>query len=511
MSAAPSEPEKYSIDEMMDRLKTNPSENPDEGELVTRSDGSQAIRVRKRKRRSSQPHKEENHRARRARIVQVSAALVLVFVAALAIGGALVYANSSPFRKGVVQKIEQASGAEVELQQFRMNPKTANAGKFVLKWPEGNILKRAALRSFRAEISSSTFFGKVLTGEEVFFDYGVLDLQVPKPGQPLRKFPAHGGDLPVYFNHYRVPWFDITLGDPASPVIKLLKTEASLSPRNVNGLPQLSLYRGDLAIAGWPNLRLDRAFVDIRGTELDIVLRVLQEPDDRGSLEFSGTISPYQPDQLSTLSVKADSFPLSGIAGPAMGRLIAGLVDTLPSAKSNYFSFLPTEKPAAKLDLAFRASPISKIEVQGFPFLFALSQILHNDTWFETPVFEGDVGGVFHRENDVVTIRDLDLQSKGRLALRGEISMSATQSLSGSLRVGLAEAMIADAPTTRLKSMFGPPEEGFRWIILKISGTATAPLDNFKELFTSTALTPLESPAPDAGEGSTFEELTRPK
>ena len=84
MSAAPDEPEKYSIDEMMDRLKSPASESAEEGELVTRADGSQALRVRKRKRRSSQPHKEVNSRSRRARIVQVSAALVLVFAAALA-------------------------------------------------------------------------------------------------------------------------------------------------------------------------------------------------------------------------------------------------------------------------------------------------------------------------------------------------------------------------------------------------------------------------------------------
>ena len=49
----PSEPEKYSIDEMIDRLKNPPDEEPiEKGELVTRADGSQAIRVRKRKRRS---------------------------------------------------------------------------------------------------------------------------------------------------------------------------------------------------------------------------------------------------------------------------------------------------------------------------------------------------------------------------------------------------------------------------------------------------------------------------
>ena len=39
MPPAPSDPEKYSIDEMMERLKGQSSENPAAGELVTRPDG----------------------------------------------------------------------------------------------------------------------------------------------------------------------------------------------------------------------------------------------------------------------------------------------------------------------------------------------------------------------------------------------------------------------------------------------------------------------------------------
>ena len=38
------------------------------------------------------------------RIVQVSAALILVLLAALLIGGAIIYANSSPFREGSCAK-----------------------------------------------------------------------------------------------------------------------------------------------------------------------------------------------------------------------------------------------------------------------------------------------------------------------------------------------------------------------------------------------------------------------
>ncbi len=95
MSAGASEPEKYSIDEMMDRLKSSSSGAASDGELVSRPDGSQALRVRKRKRRSSQPHKEERIRSRKSRIVQFSAAFVLIAAAVMAVGGAILFTKLS--------------------------------------------------------------------------------------------------------------------------------------------------------------------------------------------------------------------------------------------------------------------------------------------------------------------------------------------------------------------------------------------------------------------------------
>ena len=141
--------------------------------------------------------------------------------------------------------------------------------------------------------------------------------------------------------------------------------------------------------------------------------------------------------------------------GGAVGS-VGSSIDSLPIAKSNYLSFLPTEITSPALDVSFRVSPTSRIEVQGFPFLFGISQILGEDPWFLHPVFESDASGVIHREGGIVTLRDLNLETKGRLALRGEISIAANQSVSGKLQVGLAEVMIADAPTSRLNSMFGP-------------------------------------------------------
>ena len=507
----PSEPEKYSIDEMMERLKNSPTGNPEDGERVIRPDGSEAIRVRKRKRRTSQPLKENQQRTRRARIAQVTAAMILVFLATMIIGGAIIYANSKPFREDLIRKVEKSSGAAVSLAQFRINPKTANAGILSLKWPTGNVLESLKLRGITAEIFPASFLGNTMAGEEISIAEATLALQIPQPGQALRHSPAADAALPIRFNRYRTPAFNLTIGNPKIPLIRLLKSEGSLNPETPNGRAQMSLYKGDIAIAGWPKLRLDRALIEFRGDEADIIgLRVLHESDNRGALELSGTVTPYQADRTSSLDVRLESFDISGLVGPSLGKIFSGKIDSLPVSTSNFLAFKPSAEAPLILDLAFRASPNSQIEVLGFPFLVGLAQGL-DDPWFERPVFEGDAIGLIHREGDSVTLRRLNFESKGRMALRGEISMALNQTLSGTLQLGVAEAMIASAKITRLDAMFGPVKEGFRWITLKISGLASAPVDNFKEIYTSSAVAPPETSAPDDHEGSSFEDLTRPK
>jgi len=512
MSSVPSEPERYSIDEMMDRLKNASSGNPEDGELVTRSDGTQAIRVRKRKRRSKQPQKEDSRRGRRARVIQVSAALLLIFLAALAIGGGVVYSNSSAFREKLIKHISEASGASATLETFRMNPKTANSGNLTLQWPEGNVMKSLALRTLIAEVFPSSFFSKTFSGEEIAVADATLTLQAPEEGKPVRATAPSPSGLPIDFKRYRTANFQLSWGDPATSPFKVVKSEALLAAKATSGRPQLSLYKGELLVAGWPKLRVNRSLIEFRGEETDIIgLRLLHETDERGSLEFSGTITPLKPDQRSTLSVELKAFELSGVTGNTLGRLLSGRVDSQSSTKSNFLTFSPGADPAPVLDATFISTPSSTIEVRGFPFLFDLAQLL-NDEWFEHPVFEGESTGTIHREKGSISLRNLDLQAKNRLALRGEITVAANDSLSGTLRLGLTDAMITTAVTPALRSLFGTVTEGYRWVDLELSGTGTAPKDDFKDLFSEATKPSTSAPAPRAtSSGSSFEELTRPK
>jgi hypothetical protein len=509
MSAAPSEPEKYSIDEIMERLKNPSSDTNDQGELVTRADGSQALKIRKRKRRTNQPQKETARKNLKIRIFQISGFLILLFITAFALGGAIIYANSRPFFNKLTKNIERASGASVEMQQFRMNPKTANAAQALLKWPQGNVLQNLLLTGITAEIFPSSFLGKTFTGEEVSITQSSLSLEIPKLGQTVPTTSSLGDTLPIRFNRYRSSDFNLTLGPATTPFITLKKSQVALSFANADGAPQAALYQGDLAITGWPKLRLDRSLIIFRGaSETELVnLRMLHESDNRGVFELSGKITPYKQDAPSELHVRLESFQMSGITGPAFGRLFSGRVDSLNKLDSNKLSFLPSEAPSTKLDISFHTSPSSQIDVQGFPFLFALSQAL-DDAWFEKPVFEENTTGEIHHEAGTLSLQNLSFIHKDRMALQGAIVLAEDQTLSGNLQVGIAEAMIVSSKNLRLKSMFTRQREGFFWITLKISGSTSAPMDNFRELYTSSVI---EAKEPQKSSSSTFEELTQPK
>jgi hypothetical protein len=86
--------------------------------------------------------------------------------------------------------------------------------------------------------------------------------------------------------------------------------------------------------------------------------------------------------------------------------------------------------------------------------------------------------------------------------------MSAQRRLSGKLEIGIAEGMIKAAANRRLDALFGPAKDGYRQIVLDISGTAAKPTDNFMKLFDAIAVGKPSSP--DGGV-PTFEELTTPE
>ena len=124
------------------------------------------------------------------------------------------------------------------------------------------------------------------------------------------------GDL-VEFDRYAAPSVTLNYGDPIRPDIRFSKSEAAYYPKNSKGSPQVTLTHGEVMLAGWPKLELDRANFVFHGPDIEVSsLRLRTENDDVGSIALAGMPSGVPIPTLAeidalTLDTAHESQPIS--------------------------------------------------------------------------------------------------------------------------------------------------------------------------------------------------------
>jgi hypothetical protein len=512
MPPDPREPENYSIDEMMERLQERPGAAEESGELVTRADGSQAIRVRKRKRRSRQPAREKVKRERKLRAVQITAVLVTVFLLLLAAGGTLVYCNTSPYRLRIVSKLQEATGAEAEIAQFRVSPGGAAAQSVGLQWPDGGALKSLALRDVAADLSLGSFLGGSWVGEEVTAREAKLRVGMPAPeasGDSLRS-----GNTFFHFDRVRCDKASVFVGDGPKSGVTVKDSEMSFYPKNPAGRSELRLNRGTVAFGyDLPTFQLDRSLLVFNEGRIDVVgLRLNAPNDSRGVFELAGSIHSVESARPSSLDIKLSSFPIHHLVGPVAGKIVSGPVDTPAETAENFLTFTTGRSGAYRLVAALEGGAAAPLKITGLPCLSVLAR-LFNDDRFAAPLIDGTSSMTLRMEGGNVRLEDLQLEAKARLMIRGSLEIAADQSLSGVLQLGLAPSLALADDSGRLHRTFGPASDGYRWVEVTVSGTVTKPRDDFRESLERSSSRPAaKSEAADESDPATkFEELTKPR
>jgi len=509
MQPGSQEPENYSIDEMMERLKKAPAgKHEDGGELVTREDGSQVIRMRKRKRRSRQPQREREKNMQRRKFLKILALLVISVAAAALVAGAVIYSNSSPFRNALVQKIGKATGAGAEMTQFRMNPFGANANTLHLQWPDGFPIDSIQARGVHAKTSVGSLLGRSFRGDELLAAEATLTWRATTAG--LQKPPVDPGT--IRFKRIGVSRFHILPDDSMPRMFRLREAEASYYPNPGAGTnPQLRLNGGALQVHGLPKLRLDRALMEFRDEELQLsIARLLHGEDQSGELLLSGNLRPMDSTSTAILQIESLSFNIEGILGDRMARVIAARIDTTSVDGASSLTIPIGDPSASVLNLDFKSAINTPVLIRGFNFLSELAVLLE-EPWFEQPYFESEVTGTIRWSNGMVEILNLQAEHRNRIAIRGNIRMEESGRLSGNIDIGLSPAMVASSPTRRLHTVISEASGGYRWISVEIGGAINAPTDNFMAILDNPPSRPTAPPPGGATGGTSFEELTRPR
>lgn len=495
------DPESYSLDEMMQRLRSRGIES--EPELITRPDGTQVYRVRKRKRRTRQPHKEQQRRRQRMRVFQIGAAVVLVMVLATAAVAMFAYYNSGRFVAKLGRRIGGMTGAEAEFQQFRVTPVRAMAGAVALRWPGGGGLGELQLQQVSADLRITSFVGGTWNGEEVFARNGVLYVgdqglaaAAPEPVAP--------GEVPPFsFTRYRCESLGVMFGGGLRPPLQCREVEASFYALPAGG--QLRLNGGRLLVAGWPELPIDRGLVEFRdGRVVVSSIQIGGDTEQQGRAELRGEVDPGG-SQPAALEVTLERFPLRLLAGDKAARIFNTRLDAAAT-----LSFVPGRFESHELVVPFEASSASNgVYVSGFPFLQVLRSEFQNEEFGSRP-FTTEAGGTLRRTAGAVVLEELNLLEKNFLALRGKLRIEVDGRLGGALDVGIAEAYASRHPSPVFRRVFAREEEGFCWARVTVSGTVQNPADDFAELAKQAASEPAAAEGgevpPDVLE-QTFREL----
>jgi len=510
MADAQPGPEKYSIDEMMDRLKQANDPSPEDGVLVTREDGTQAIRVRKRKRRSEQPAKERAKRQKRVRAIQITAGLSLGVLGLLAAGGALVYANTSSYRTRLLDKLNEATGSRAGVSQFRVTPTGADALELDLQWPETSCLKKLALRNVEADLHPKSFFGGGWSGDEVLAQ--TAELNIGSPRETFSSIPSTSAEPFFRFERIRSPKAAILIGDSANPSVTVRDCEISFYPKNTSGRPELRMNRGTVSFGkDFPVFPLDRSLMVFNGNQLDLVaLRLNASDHPQSTLQLSGSISATGEPRPATMDVKFASFPLEQLAGRDLGRFVSGAVDSREASTVNFLTFIPGQPDSYRFSASWAGGGDSPLKMAELPCFSELARLI-GDGWFIAPAFDGACGGTLRLEKTAVRFDDLDLHAKSRLRVTGSIMAGKDKALSGHLRLGIPSSFALADESGRLHRLLSAENEGFRWVDVEVSGTVTKPVDDFRQKLAEPFSTP-RKPAANKGENeSQFEELTRPR
>lgn len=510
-----SEQEKYSIDEMMNRLRSRGEGGKDgEPQLVTREDGTQVMRVRKRKRRSKQPHKEAEAKRRKQSLIVAALVTVLLLAVGLGLLAWVFYLNSGSYRGGIEQKISTWTGAEVKMAQFRATPISIGAGRLEMTWPEDQPAARLILNGVQGDVNMASYFGTELRGEQIVARNGgelVLRAASPKSGGRSER-PAE--TCPFDFS-YRSNRFNIKFGDGPRPVLTLSNSEASyLVPDTSKPAGNFVLQGGQARVGNWGTYLLEFASLQILQEEVrvgNIELVPEGSPDAQIRLRGDGLPPVLTRGGVSELRYELKKMPSTALLGPGLGKIVDATFETPERERNTARCFVDvTDLDSLRVEAPVQVT-LSSVLSLHYLELFTVLASETGDSRLAQARFETEARAVFKRSSEEIRLEQLSLVSQSLVRVSGYLAEKGNGTLEGILEIGLPESTVLGAASRALPEVFKRRSSGHRWARVKVSGTAEKPADDLADQL-QTALLGI-SPAAGGAEGleDEFLDLTTPR
>lgn len=433
-----------------------------DGELVTRPDGSQVIKVKKRRRRSKQPSKKTNPKLKWA-IIGTASALAMALVAFTIF--IIAKYNGTSFKEKTEISISKLIAADsTKLEQLRVTPLSAAASKATISWGKESFFQSATFSDIKADLKVTSFLSRAWNGEEILADSGTIQLQLPEQNRAE----SIASTISNYrFKSYRCEKLDLLFGDDENaPSLKSLSASLQQLP---DRRYQVAYSSGIIDIPGWPNLEISSGILTLSTLSAEVEARLGARGHNRGELLIKGIIYKDK-DQPFLLDVKSINYPIEDVLGEDFGRIIEGYIHSDMGAlsynpKQNDFDALSFIMPFNSNQLNLSELPM----LSDLRDLTGKSQYLH-------PSFTHCRGTIMRNLNGI-SLSNLNLISRQLLSIQGNISVNAQGQLSGELKVGIPSRLF-DSKTPAPK-IFSAPKDGNIYAKVTLGGSIHSPHDDF--------------------------------
>ncbi len=450
---------------MMKNLKRKSQEvregEKNDGELVTRADGSTAFKVKTRKRRSAQEKTAAKEKSQRKKIVILSSVVIALLLLGIGYGFVVGYYNSGGFEKKFVASIQSSTGADVEVSSVGVGLSESSVKSLSLSWGGNNsVVKKLSAQGLSADTGSLGLLTSGWSGSEVNVSKVDLELGYTESN-------SSGSTEERAFN------YDIFLSNSTNIKIgesgEWLLTNTSASYKlNESGESQIDLYGGEFVTPIDLDYKLSTGVVTLKDSYMDLSMK-LASNKTQGSVLLEGKVGYGTGDKISLKSTYQEA-PLKDWLNIKMQRFIAG---EITAATGSLRMNLGEEE---SIELVINAES-EEMSLGRFPFVRTLSLELKDD-YFVIPKFEDGSSFKLQQSNKMTKVSEISLLQEAHLKVTGEFSLAADGKLSGQLKLGIPVMNMGLLDKKVIQSVFSEDDGLFFWATVNISGTASIPEDD---------------------------------
>lgn len=465
----------YSLDEMMKALREKEREKDEKGEVITRSDGTVARKVRRRKRRSEQQNDGVKKEEQKKKSIMLKAIIGVGSFLFLLMGTLFIFVifNSDSYEEKLESRSGEWVGGEVDILQHKVLPGSMTFDSVNFNWPENSHLVDLQMKAVEGDVRFISLLGARMGGQAIGGKTGTLRVRSPEEASDLITI-NQPGDFPFDYNRYYCDGLNVSFGSNGQLALSDLETSMRYFPRE--GF-RVTMSAGMLNLKGWQKFPIDNGLLKFPEGEVKVETLRLRNPlEERNgssdSLVLSGLI-PTKLGQKAQLDITTSSFPFEVIMGNEMGSFFSGSMRVDTNGVVHYITGNDS------LDEVILKFDGDRMAMHRFPLVENIKKLIFNNTDQEL-LFDGDVKGVYRWTPRGTALENLVMSNK-KLRVEGNVVIGSTGRIRGQLTMWISmgyingNARLENHPAFKRRS----GDRGYAIIEIELGGTTKLPSDSF--------------------------------